>query len=372
MKVLQLTSHFRPNIGGVETHLDDLCKALVKRGFEISVLTYRPLHTNLAWEFYEKDKGFDIIRIPWFPHFFYRMANLPFLEFLFLCPGLFFVMPWVLIWKQPNVIHAHGLVAAFVGVFWGKLFRKKIIVSTHSIYHFPKKGLYKILAFWVLNSANYCLGLSIQSKEEIKSLGISSRRVGNFIYWVDLNKFKRIANARKLLSWKKKFIVLFVGRLVEGKGIIQLLEAAKIWQKGIELVIIGSGPMEKNIKKAQLVVKSIKYEGLIDQSRLPLYYSGSNLLIIPSDSDEGFGRVILESLACGTPVIGSDRGAISEAINESVGRLIKVNPKNIKNSIEDFYNHRYNLRRMAKNCRAYAERRYSEKNVETIIKTYSK
>ena len=54
-KVLQLTVHFSPNIGGVETHLDDLVKALVKRKWEVFVLAYQPLVAKKGWKLYEKD-----------------------------------------------------------------------------------------------------------------------------------------------------------------------------------------------------------------------------------------------------------------------------------------------------------------------------
>lgn len=373
MKVLQLTAHFRPNIGGVETHLDDLVNALQKRGWLVTVLTYRPLTTNAKWKIYEsKGSGISIIRIPWLPYFFYVLVSLPLLEFFYLLPGLLLVTPLVLLMKNPDVIHAHGLVAGFVACFWGKIFGKRIIVSTHSIYNFPSKGLYKSFVRWIFNNVDFSFGLSNQAVDEIKSLGIPTKKVGKFTYWIDLERFRKISNAKKLFGWEDKFVVLFVGRLIEEKGINELLEAANAWDKEINLKICGGGPLEEKVIDRAKKLKKIQFLGEVDQSKLPTYYSASDILIVPSTSEEGFGRVILEALACGTPVLGSSRGAISEAMDETVGRIIDISPQNIKKEVENLFKNKNKLKELARRCRKFAERRYSEKNAETIIRAYKK
>lgn len=368
---MQLSAHFRPNIGGVETHLTDLANVLTKKGWEVLVLTYKPLTTNSSAKIYDKEDLLTIIRIPWFPGLFYKLVDQPIFEFLYLLPGLFLVTPWVLILSNPDVIHAHGLVAGFVGVFWGKVFNKRVIISTHSIYNFPQKGLYTNFAGWIFKNASFCLGLSKQAAAEIKSLGVPLNRIDDFIYWVDLENFRKIADAKKLLGWEGQFVVLFVGRFIEEKGINELLKSAKDWNKNVDLKILGSGPLENKIQSFARESKNIFFLGSVDNKELSLYYSGSDILIIPSTAEEGFGRVILESLACGTPVIGSNRGAIPDALDSSVGKLIDVSIENIKQVVEYFYNHRNELKKLAKNCRKFAERKYSEKNADTIIRTYT-
>lgn len=371
MKVLQISAHFRPNIGGVETHLTDLVNVLTKESYEVFVLTYKPLTTKVSAKMYEKDKLLTILRIPWFAGLFYKLVSYPLLEFLYLLPGLFFVTPFVLILKNPNVIHAHGLVAGFIGVFWGRVSGKKVIISLHSIYSFPDSGIYRYFVTSVFKRADYVLGLSKQSAEEIKSLGIEKTKAWNFTYWIDLKKFRRIENAKRKLRWQEKFTCLFVGRLVKEKGVEELIESAKSWNPNINLRIIGSGPLERKVEEAASNLPNVDYVRGIDSLNLPIYYSASDVLIVPSVSEEGFGRVILESLACGTPVIGAKKGAIPEALDESVGKIIDISPEKIKQAIEYFYQSRKELGRLAKNCRQFAERRYSDKNAEDIIKTYT-
>lgn len=370
MKILQLTVHFRPNIGGVETHLDDLIKALVKRDWEVFVLTYRPLTTDAKWNIHEKETKVEIFRIPWLPNLFYKLVKAPILEFIYLLPGLFLATPFVLLLKKIDVIHAHGLVAGFVGGFWGKVFAKRVVISTHSIYNFPKTGLYKSFVSWIFKNADFCLGLSKQAVAEIGSLGVFPEKVSRFTYWIDLKNFMRVENVKRSLGWQDKFTVLFVGRLVEEKGILLLLESVKQWNRAISLKIIGSGPLEREVKQIAAKYDSVEFIGIIDQDKLPMYYSASDILIVPSVSEEGFGRVILESLACGTPVIGANRGAILEAMDESVGKLIDVSINNTKDAVLYFYRNRDKLKQLSNNCRKFAERRYSEKNVEKIIRAY--
>lgn len=369
MNILQLTSHFSPNVGGVETHLDDLVKALVKRNHKVFVLTYRPLTTKTSWNIFEKRKNIKIFRIPWFPGFFYSLVHNPAIEFLYLVPGLFLVTPFVLLSEHIEVIHAHGLVAGFVGVFWGKMFHKRVAISTHNIYHFPKQGLYSSFVRWIFNGAQIVLCLSKQSAQEVQQLGVSEKKVSVFTYWIDLEKFKHIADAKQKVHISKQFTILFVGRLIKEKGVLQLLEAARKLKGKVQVLIAGTGPLEEVVVQAQQQ-GVVTYVGKISQENLPLYYSAADVLIVPSVHEEGFGRVMLESLACGTPVIAAKRGGIVEAISEKVGYLIDITPENIKKVVEYCNNHRVELENKSKEAIVFARHKYSEENIDTILSSY--
>ena len=313
----------------------------------------------------------EIIRIPWFRGIFFKLLKNPLFEFIYLFPGLFFVLPLVLLIKPNiNVIHSHGLVSGAVSVFWGKIFGKKIITTTHSIYGF-KNNAFSRFSKIVFNLSDHVLTLSKQSKMELIKLGVNEYKITVFTYWVDLGNFKRIKNARKILNIKAKFIVLFVGRLVEEKGIKILLNAANKWNKNITLIVVGSGPLEEEVKKLIKANSNMMFAGKISQADLPLYYSVADVLIVPSIHEEGFGRVIIESLACGTPVIGSNRGAIPEAITSEVGILIEVSSENIYNIIEDIYLNPDRIRKLSLNCTEFASRVYSSNNIDKIISAYN-
>jgi glycosyltransferase involved in cell wall biosynthesis len=214
------------------------------------------------------------------------------------------------------------------------------------------------------------LTLSKQSKEELVKLGINPNKITVFTYWVNLNKFKPIKDAKNKLNMNNKFIVFCASRLVPEKGIGELLEASAMWNRKIYLLIASDGPMRDVVKDYAKKYKNIIYVGRLSSEELVPYFSAANITIIPSVHEEGFGRVILESLACGTPVIGSNRGAIPEAMDETVGRLIDVTPENIKTAAEYFYKYPSKLEKLSNNTRSFALEKYSEKNVESIITKY--
>ncbi len=381
MRILQLTVHFSPNIGGVETHLDDLVKGFVDKGNNVFVLTYLPLTAKAKAKIWEVKNKLKILRLPWFSGLFYKLVKNPAIEFVYLAPFLFLATPFVITYFKPEVIHTHGLIAGFVGVFWGKIFSIKTVTTTHSLYHFPKEGLYRNFSKWLFKNSSTVLTLSKQSKTEIEDLGIDSNKIQVFTYWVDLKKFNKIPNAKVKVGWKNKFVVFFVGRLVEEKGILVLLESLKSWDKqslagragkGITLAIAGVGPLEAEISHQSLTINNLLYLGKINNDELPLYYSASDIVIVPSIHDEGFGRVILESLACGTPVVAANRGAIPEAMDETVGKLIKISPQNISHEINQLYKNQAELKKMSINSLSFARQRYSIKNIEIISKAYEK
>lgn len=370
MRVLQLTAHYYPNLGGVETHLHDLVHGLLKRDISVFVLTYRPLTTKAKWNLSEKlhnkKASATILRLPWFSGLFYKFVSLPILEFLYLLPGLFIATPFVILLFRPNVIHAHGLVAGFVGVFWGKIFRKRVIISTHSIYHFPESGLYSLFVKGIFKYTDHILTLSMQSKEEIKNLGIKSSNISVFTYWVDLDLFK----PQRKSSTHNKLQVLFVGRLIEEKGVLLLLNKGKSFTPSYIISIVGDGPLKERIYKASLKDPALQYLGRKEQNELPDLYNDADVLIVPSIHEEGFGRIILESLSCGTPVIASKRGGIVEAMDNNVGWLIETNRANIRALLNTLSLHPEQVTAKRKKARQYAKKRFSEENISAIIKSY--
>lgn len=87
-----------------------------------------------------------------------------------------------------------------------------MVVSTHSIYSFPRVGIYRNFVSAIFKNADCVLGLSKQAANEIESLGVEKNRLRTS-YWIDLNKFKKIIDAKNKLGWKEKFVVLFVGKI---------------------------------------------------------------------------------------------------------------------------------------------------------------
>lgn len=373
--VLLLTTPFRPNVGGVETHLDDLIYNAVKRRYRFHVLTYQPLITRAYGQTIEHGKGFTIYRIPWLRfNLFLRLEKYPLLEFMYLFPALFLFggVFFLFNWRKVKIIHAQGLIAGAVGILLGNIFKKEAIISTHSIYHFQKYGLYRSFIKYLFKSSKQILTLSKQSYDEVLNLGVSKNKVSRFTYWVDQRVFypkEKKAARNELNIASDKFVVLFVGRLVEVKGIKELIQAAAKLPE-ITFIIIGDGPLATYVQQISDKNPNIQFMGKVVNHKLPVYYNAADILIVPSTHEEGFGRVILEALSCGLPVIGANRGGIKEILNPDIGILIDITPENIVRALKKIKNDRVRLNKMQKKAVIYAKESFNNENIDQIIKYY--
>ena len=129
--------------------------------------------------------------------------------------------------------------------------------------------------------------------------------------------------ARNQLGLKGDKVILFVGRIEPLKGIDRLLAAtSRLKDSRPKLIIIG-GDDSSQPEVARLtalsqelgISESVSFPGSVPQSKLPLYYSAADACVIPSFY-ETFCLVILESLACGTPVVSTDVGSAATVIRQ--------------------------------------------------------
>lgn len=374
--ILLLTTPFRPNIGGVETHLDDLIATGVEDGWKFDVLTYQPLVTDASGDMIEKGRGYAVFRIPWIRfNLFLKLEKYPILEFLYLFPPLFLTGFIYLIFANFKVrkIHTQGLIAGAAGVLMGMLFNKQVILSTHSIYNFPKSGMYFRFVKFLFSNCEKVLCLSYQSRQEVLDLGIDKSKVEVFTYWVDQKIFhpvQQVKSRRKIRKDTKVFICLFVGRLVAGKGVPELLEAASLLKRKVEFVIVGDGPLAELVNRAAKTLTNIVFKGRIDNSQLSKYYNSADVLLVPSTHEEGYGRVILEAFSCGLPIIATNRGGVKEYINQRTGILIDVNFNNIKKAIMSLINNPNKLKTMQVAAYNYAKIHFNKSNSQIIFNNY--
>lgn len=374
--VLILSPFFRPNIGGVETYLNDLCEYLRKRDYRVYVITYQPLTTPAKGQKVEKKDGLEIRRIPWFGrNWFHKLEPYPLLEFLYLTPCLFAYAFFFLFrnYRKIDVIHAQGLNAAFTAKFLAKIFMKRSVMSTCAVYNLQRRVLFSKIVKWTLSGFDKILPLANFSKRELIHSGLPGNKMDTYYLWIDQEIYKprNKKECKNKIELKDKFIILFVGRLIGVKGVEILIEVARQISKKINFVFIGDdGPLLKMVEGASAQVENVVLVKGIRGYQLIPYYQAADLLIVPSQYEEAFGKVIIEALSCGTPVIGADKGAIPNIITPSVGRVIDPTVENIKREIEYFYYHPEMLSKLTLSCRPYAEVHFSEKNAKSIEKSY--
>lgn len=135
--------------------------------------------------------------------------------------------------------------------------------------------------------------------------------------------------AREQLRWPGDRPILFSPRrLVRRMGIDTLLHAlARVRVKVPEvwLAIAGKGPLRDTLEQqaTELGLEDrVKFLGFLPDEQLPIAYQAADLTVIPSQSLEGFGLVVLESLACGTPVLCTPVGGMPEILEPFSPELI--------------------------------------------------
>jgi glycosyltransferase involved in cell wall biosynthesis len=120
------------------------------------------------------------------------------------------------------------------------------------------------------------------------------------------------------------FIVGYVGRLVEEKGVDILLEALAGLTGMWRAYVLGNGPAREALqdKARQLAIADrVSFDAWIPSAQVAAYYRQLDALVVPSRTrpnwKEQFGRVLVEAMACGVPVVGSDSGEIPHVIGDA-------------------------------------------------------
>jgi len=377
MNILMITPFFKPNIGGVETHLEDLCKYLTRRGYRVFVVTYQPLSTKVRGPMVEKEGNLEVRRIPWFG---YNLFNLlepnPVAEILYLFPALFlYSLLFMLInFKRVNIVHTHGIVASLVGKFLKLFFRPKFVATMHTTYYLDKRPFLRRIFRWVLSSYDKILFVSHGIMHEFVKSGINPAKAKVFTYWADGGRFKPMnkLECRRMLGLNCEFLVLFVGRLIREKGVHILNEVARLSNGRIKFAVITSGSKKEFERMVgSELPNNMIYIGPVDYSKLHLYYSAADMLILPSQYREGFSRAVLESALCGTPVVASKVGCLPEVVTWDVGVLVDPpTPQAFHRVIEYFFNNREELHKLSARCSEYARRVFTEGNAKIIEEAY--
>lgn len=376
--ILIISPTFHPDIGGVETHLNDLIAELSKKeDFEVFVCTHKPIVTHGIKKYIRKEKvgnNVTIYRFWWIGFgLFHILEKYPLLQFLYLVPYLFFRTFLFMLFrhKKIQVIHANGFSSSLIGLWLKKIFHKKLITSTHAVYEIDKNSSTAKRIQKILDESDKILTLSDASFNELVSFGLEKEKLDRFKYWIDLDTFCPLdkARIRKELNIQDRFTVLFVGRLLKKKGIRVFIEVAKLLPQ-VQFVVIGVGPEEEFINSQLHSTQNLIFLGAVPNIELSRYYNIADVFCIPSLYEEGFGRVVMEAVACGLPVVGSNKGGIKEALDESVSILVEPTVDNIAREIESLYKNEKLFLAKKENCRLYAEKNFSSKNIEYIVNQY--
>lgn len=277
-----------------------------------------------------KDNWIRILMVPFLLlsltiHLFFCMKNYD-----------FFIVNWII---------PQGIIQSF--------FKKPYMLICHgSDVWALNKGIMKILKKRALQRAKAVTVVSDELRQKVEEL-FDIKRIFIYPMGVDISKFN-IGKMDKQV--KKDKIILYVGRLDKIKGVEYLIEAmkyidAKLW-------IVGDGILRKKLEmQAEKYREKIVFLGAIDHSKLPEIYAAADIFVAPSitlqnGAVEGFGLVLIEAMAVGIPVIGTNTGGIKDIISNGKNGFL-VEEKNslmIAEKVNELLSDPYTYHEMSQNA----------------------
>lgn len=342
MKVLYIVSSFPRNEKDTYVRwLLETTKRLSERGVEITVLA--PSYKGL------KSHCFGKVKVERFRYFFRKFEDLTHEEgmptkiknhwykLIFLAYFVAGLIQTLRICSKNkfDIIHVHWPFPHVIWAFLGARKNKsKVILTFYAAELLLVKRKFKFLRLlmkWIVNRADKVVTFSTYIKDLIREYDKIEVEIIPYGATIQERKFKVKKNKEKR--------ILFVGRLIERKGVKYLVEAMpKILEKvDSRLIIIGDGGEKKNLERyvRQLNLnKKIKFLGKVSDRRLEEEYKKCDVFVLPAIVDskgdtEGLGVVLIEALMYKKPIVASDVGGIKDVvINNKTGLLIQE--RNIK------------------------------------------
>ncbi len=253
---------------------------------------------------------------------------------------------WILRYRPDIVVLSNAYSAAAILTLGSKLRRIKVAMMVHDIWY-EKLAEYsglrrasKIAKFFekaIVRLPFDCwIAVSNYTKRRLMEVGVDGSKIVVVPPGLDLKLFK--VDRKKAKKWltekhgipENAKVVGFVGRIVPGKGIHHILEAAS--KVEAFFVIVGPIPsrsdpvfIDKSYGREMAVqarnLRNVIFVGAVGDEELPYYYAGFDAFVMPSVS-EGFGIAVAEALATGTPAVAFRTSAIPELVKSRYNGLL--------------------------------------------------
>lgn len=190
----------------------------------------------------------------------------------------------------------------------------------------------KLPRLMILNAislSDHVITVSQSLKDKLIKFGAAASKISSLRNGVDLGKYEFKSHARKELTSMLGVesctpIVIFAGWLIQRKRVDIVIETLSKHQSAIA-ILIGEGPKKNELKKLAHdlgVQNRIFFLGQKQPTDMPFYFSAADVLMLPSER-EGWANVLLEAMACGTPVISrAVDGACELVTTPEAGRLV--------------------------------------------------
>lgn len=339
MKILVATGIFPPDIGGPATYVPKIAYELTKKKHRVTVIS---LSDKVAHD--DSKYSFKILRIKRAMFKPLRVVQT--------------IVQIIKVGRTSDLLFVNGLgvEAALANMALRKPLVHKIVgdwaweqarnqgLTLDSVEKFqrkkysPKIEFLKKLRSFYSKRADVIITPSKYLQKTVSGWGINSNHIK-----VIHNAIESSVNLQESPTQPREgldlfgYVVVTAGRLVPWKGINQLIEVVS-QMDDINLVIIGNGPEEDNLRSLSIKLElenRVKFLGSVSQSDVLRYLRAADIFVLNS-TYEGLPHIVLEAMSVDTPVIATRVGGISEIIEDGVnGVLIELNNKaQLKEAIE--------------------------------------
>lgn len=308
LAVLRIASDIYPEVvGGLGLHVHEMSKLQASWGHDVTVLTSD--HGDRSKPRRKQQDGYTV----YFDREFLSPLNNS------ITPGL--VRTFTDLVSEYDVVHAHShlFFSTNLTALLSQLDDTPLVITNHGVVSQTAPVLLQRLFLptvgrLTLQAADKVLCYTNTDRERLQEMGITTP-ILTIHNGVDCSLFepqKKIGMSEKLL---------YVGRLMERKGVLELLTAfAQLREQfdTLTMKFVGDGPVREQLaeKSAELGVEdAVTFTGVVGNEKLPQLYSESRLSVVPS-LNEGLPRTVLESLACETPVVSTDLPQLRSVVTE--------------------------------------------------------
>lgn len=374
-------------VGGISRHVQELSRALVKRGERVEVITAPHENTPI----YENDEGVHVHRV---------LVDLDTSDFLAWVDRLNHHMEAevdALLRVRAEegrtdevVIHAHDWLTAQAAKNLKLKHKLPMVATIHATEYGRNHGLHSDLnrtisavewdlsfeawrviacSYYMRDEISFCFQTPHEKMDVIPN-GIDA---GKFDHEFDREAF------RSFYAAPNEKIVFFVGRMVREKGAAVLVDAfARVLERfnDAKLVIAGGGHREHLVRQADGlgIGNRVYFTGYVDDQTLIRLYLVADVAVFPS-LYEPFGIVALEAMAAGTPVVVSDAGGLREVVSHGVDGISTWlnNPDSLAWGILQSLGDPESARKMAANAKNKVHREFSWDRIAAMTQdTYNR
>lgn len=242
----------------------------------------------------------------------------------------------------PNIIHTHTATPdGYAGLLLKRRYKIPFICSLRGsdINYYPfRDKLTMALTKTVLSKADQIVSVSHALRKTAEAIEKPLRPIRVLHNGCDFMNFSfkeddRLKTRKDIGVLNNEKVIIFVGALMKDKGVYELINAfRKIISKypAVHLILLGSGPEDKIIKRVILENRSDKKIHLIGRrphDEVVKWLKSSDLFVLPT-YNEGLPNALLEAMACGLPVIASNVGGIPEVVTDGENGIL-IDAKNI-------------------------------------------